>query len=243
MYNMKKEKYIRRSPRKNIAFYISLALCVAAVAGAAWNTYGSIDEYYEDDIAAESESDGTSEAEAANDEVSGVEYPESEQPEESRLEPSDENSEISSNVSEADAASRDSTESKRTFRPVSKGDIIKKYSPEDPVYSETMKDWRTHNGIDISGAQGTSVHAVQSGVVTEIKEDPLLGNVICIKSSTHEIYYCGMTNVSLVEEGANVSSGETIGYIGSIPSEVNDEPHLHLEATKDGEHIDPATLF
>ena len=47
MFSMKKEKIARKSPRKNISFYISLALCIAAVAGAAWNTYGSIDEYVE----------------------------------------------------------------------------------------------------------------------------------------------------------------------------------------------------
>ena len=34
MFSMKKEKIARKSPKKNISFYISLALCIAAVAGA-----------------------------------------------------------------------------------------------------------------------------------------------------------------------------------------------------------------
>ncbi len=237
MFNLKKEKYIRRSPGKNIAFYISLALCISAVAGAAWNTYGSVEEYSASDEAEQPSKAESSVLEAAK-EVSGEDYPEK----------ADESSALEKEESKAQSSDekpseKPSQESGRTYKPISKGDIIKTYSPEKPVYSETMKDWRTHNGIDISGAEGASVHAVESGIVSEIKQDPLLGNIICIKSSDHELSYCGMTNVSVVEEGVHVMAGETIGYIGTIPSEQNDEPHLHLEAFAGGEHIDPASLF
>lgn len=235
MFDLKKEKYIRRSPGKNIAFYISLALCISAVAGAAWNTYGSIEEYNVSDEPEQSITEESSVLEAAR-EVSGEDYPEKEEESSSP--------EVSKESSITEESSKiPSEETSRTYKPISKGDIIKAYSPEKPVYSETMKDWRTHSGIDISGAEGASVHAVESGTVSGIKQDPLLGNIICIKSSDHELYYCGMTNVSVVEEGVHVMAGETIGYIGSIPSEQNDEPHLHLEAFAGGKNIDPASLF
>ena len=241
MFSMKKEKYEKRSPKKNIAFYVSLALCIAAVAGAAWNTYGSIEENAEPYEESSQESSRAKTLEAAN-EVSGEKYEGSaivvSVPEESSGEES-----IKLLTPSMPESKEPSESSAKVYKPVEKGDVIKKYSPKDPIQSLTMKDWRTHNGIDISGAEGASVHAVESGIVSEIKQDPLLGNIICIKSSDHELSYCGMTNVSVVEEGVHVMAGETIGYIGTIPSEQNDEPHLHLEAFAGGEHIDPASLF
>lgn len=236
MYSMKKEKYLKRSPGKNIAFYISLTLCIAAVAGAAWNTYGTVEEYAEEDIVEQSSPGETSSVEAAN-EVSGVKYPDAEKSSDASQ------AESSAESSVQTSEKQESQETSRTFKPITKGDIIKPYSTENPVFSQTMKDWRTHSGIDISGVEGSPVHAVEAGVVSEIRQDPLLGNVIVVKSSKYELYYCGLTNVSLVEQGSHVAAGETIGYIGSIPSESEDEPHLHLEAKTGGKYTDPSDLF
>ena len=242
MFSMKKEKYEKRSPKKNIAFYVSLALCIAAVAGAAWNTYGSIEENAEPYEESSQESSRAKTLEAAN-EVSGEKYEGSaivvSVPEESSGE------ESIKLLTPSMPESKEPSESfAKVYKPVEKGDVIKKYSPKDPIQSLTMKDWRTHNGVDISAGQGTPVHAVLSGRVSSMYYDPMLGNVIVIESNGGYILrYCGVTNTSIAKEGNEVSAGETIGYIGEIPSEIKDESHLHLEAEINGEYADPTILF
>lgn len=255
MFSMKKEKQSRQSVRKNIAFYISLALCISAVAGAAWNTYGSVGETIEPETSAEESMSEASAVKAAN-EVSGQNYENSVKDEssvieislqeESNPEPKIDKTKLVT-VSVPEPSAQQSTENSantKVSKPIAKGDVIKMYSPKDPIKSETMKDWRTHNGVDISAGDGYPVHAVLSGRVKQMYYDPLLGNVICIESNGgYELFYCGVTNTSIAKEGNTVTAGETIGYIGHIPSEIKDEPHLHLEAKIKGEYIDPTILF
>ena len=251
MYSMKKEKNYRKSPRMNIGFYISLAVCIVAVAGAAWSTYGSIEEY--NDMSQETEVEQSSTVKVTE-EVSGQSYSRSE--ENSKQESSEskkevsktETSKVESSVSESNTNTKpavtEEVSTQNPSEPIAKGEIIKGFSPKDPIKSETMNDWRTHNGIDISADEGKPVHAVLSGKVTKMYSDPLLGNIIVIESSGgYELSYCGVTNTSIAKEGNAVNAGETIGYIGKIPSEISDESHLHLEAKLDGEYIDPKILF
>ena len=49
--------------------------------------------------------------------------------------------------------------------------IIKDYSNMSPVYSKTLGDWRTHNGIDFSGEAGGAVVAISYGKVISIYND------------------------------------------------------------------------
>ncbi len=251
MFSMKKEKIARKSPKKNISFYISLALCIAAVAGAAWNTYGSIDEYVAPEEESSQGSGSSSALEAAN-EVSGQKYEASEDessvievsvPEESKPESGPDKKELLT-PSMPEPSVREAASNAKVCKPIEKGDVIKMYSPKNPIRSDTMNDWRTHDGVDISAGEGSPVHAVLSGRVKQLYNDPLLGNVILIESNGgYVLRYCGVTNTSIAKEGCEVTAGETIGYIGIIPSESKDESHLHLEAEINGEAVDPTILF
>ncbi len=235
MFSMKKEKYFRRSPGKNIAFYISLALCISAVAGAAWTTYGSVNEY--DDPAPIVEKQEKSALDAAN-EMSGQKYESSVQDESKSDAQSSVPAQTASKAEESNAGNS------KISKPIAKGEILKPYSPKDPIHSETMNDWRTHPAVDITAKDGEPVHSVLSGRVSRIYTDPLLGNCITIESSGgYELLYSGVTNISLAREGSQVTAGETIGYIGQIPSESKDPTHLHLEAKLNSNPIDPTILF
>lgn len=52
------------------------------------------------------------------------------------------------------------------------GDIIKEYAKDKLVYSDTLKEWVTHAGIDIKAEKTTVVKASEEGTVKSIKNDP-----------------------------------------------------------------------
>ena len=63
------------------------------------------------------------------------------------------------------------------------GSLLKEYSVEVPVFSVTMEDYRTHNGIDIYVQKGERVLAAAAGTVKEIWEDPMMGTCMSISHS------------------------------------------------------------
>ncbi len=252
MLNMKNERNYKKSPKKNIGFYISLAVCLAAVAGAAWTTYGSIQEYTQP---SDENSIQESKNEKVNEEVSGQKYEKSEIEESSKPETSEIGTESSAKTSGSEQSSNKTEEASvqqtvaeeseaLTAEPIDKGEILKPFSLKNPIKSETMGDWRTHNGVDISAGEGTPVRAIMGGIVKDLYTDPLLGNVIAVEhSGGYESFYCGVTDTSIARKGDNVKAGDTIGYVGKIPSESKDKSHLHLEVKLDGNNMDPTLIY
>ena len=125
--------------------------------------------------------------------------------------------------------------------PVS-GRIIKDYSADDLVYSETMKDWRAHCGVDIGANPDTIVTAIKDGTLKKVYEDSLLGTTVVLHHSDGGIdsVYSNLKDVSDLPIGSEIKMGDTLGKVGSSAvSEQNDEPHLHFEIRKDNEPLDP----
>ena len=48
------------------------------------------------------------------------------------------------------------------------------------MYSETLKEWITHLGIDIKAEKATVVKAAEAGTVKSIKNDPRYGLTVII---------------------------------------------------------------
>ena len=119
-------------------------------------------------------------------------------------------------------------------------EISKDYSNGELVYSDTMKDWRTHNGIDISASKNDQVMAVNDGTVLKVYTDPLWGGIVEIDHGNSIISrYCGVTAASHIKEGSSVQMGQEIGTCSTIPLESVDKLHLHFEVTVDGKIVDP----
>lgn len=116
--------------------------------------------------------------------------------------------------------------------------LVKEFSDGKAVYSDTMADFRTHDGADFAGESGDKVVAVSAGKVTEVKEDALWGKTITIDHD-HGITstYCGVT--ATVKEGDTVKAGDAIGVLSDIPCELLSGHHLHLEIAVNGETVDP----
>ena len=112
---------------------------------------------------------------------------------------------------------------------------------EELVYSPTLGDWRTHNGVDIAAQQGTTVLAASAGAVLSVTDDPLMGTTVVIQhSGGYETTYANLQAEPAVETGDTVSAGQTIGAVGTTAAaEAAQGAHLHFSVAKDGEAVDP----
>lgn len=109
------------------------------------------------------------------------------------------------------------------------------------VYNKTLKQWRTHNGVDFMVDKGTEVMAVLGGKVAKIQNTTLEGTVITIEQSDGvTTYYKSLSADVKVAEGDTVKTGDVIGTVDNTMSiEKNEGVHLHLEMMKDGAYLDP----
>ena len=123
--------------------------------------------------------------------------------------------------------------------------IIKDYSNMNPVYSKTMGDWRTHNGIDFTGEEGSAVVAISYGEVIAIYDDAIFGTCVLIDHGNGvTAKYCGLNKETLtVEENSTVEIETVIGYLGEVPGEKMEGNHLHFEITHNGEIVEPLELM
>ncbi len=124
------------------------------------------------------------------------------------------------------------------------GEIIAHYSPDQPVYSYTLKDWRTHSGIDIAAAAGTHVLNVSEGVVETVSTDDLMGNLVVVRHTDGKVSrYASLESVA-VQEGQMLQKGDTIGTVGkSMLLECGETDHLHYELWQEDQPTDPSFLF
>ncbi|MBQ7935579.1 MAG: M23 family metallopeptidase [Clostridia bacterium] len=124
------------------------------------------------------------------------------------------------------------------------GEIIAHYSPDHPIYSYTLKDWRTHSGIDIAAAEGTNVLNVCEGVVESVTEDDLMGNMAVVRHTDGKISRYASLGSIAVQEGQMVAKGDPIGTVGkSMLLECGETDHLHYELWEEDKPIDPSFLI
>lgn len=138
--------------------------------------------------------------------------------------------------------SKKETKKDPTFTKPIEGEISKEYAKDNLVYSETLKEWTTHLGIDIKAERASVVKASADGTVKYIKNDPRYGLTIIIEHSNgFETRYCNLLTTEFVSEGEEVKAGQTIGTVGdSAVYEIVDESHLHFEILKNGENLNPS---
>lgn len=130
------------------------------------------------------------------------------------------------------------------FAPPTTGKAIKDFSEGEMVKSETMGDWRVHNGTDFSANTGDNVFAVQNCTVTSVDKDEMWGVTVTILCpGDMYVKYCGLEDSVKLKKGDKVAKGGIIGAAGTIPSEYADEPHIHIETVVNGEAINPLTAL
>lgn len=125
------------------------------------------------------------------------------------------------------------------------GEELAAFSMEELRYSETLADWRTHDGVDIAAPDGTQVLAACSGTVLSVTDDDLMGTtVVLAHDDGYETTYANLRADPAVAPEQYVSAGQVIGAVGtSSLAESAAEAHLHFAVTKDGRPIDPKTFL
>ena len=130
----------------------------------------------------------------------------------------------------------------RTVLPPVSGETLAAYSVSSLAYNATTRDWRTHNGIDLAAAQGTSITAAEAGTVSAVYTDDYLGTTVEIRhDSGYTTVYANLEENPAVSVGQSVLAGDVIGTVGtSALLEVGQAPHLHFAVFRDGVSVDPA---
>lgn len=146
----------------------------------------------------------------------------------------------------AAAGSEEDTEDKAdSILMPAEGEIVKDYSEQGLVYSETLNQYLVHKAVDISTSAGAMVIAVEDGTVTSVEEDDRYGLTVVIAhgDGLETSYSClGEAQVSI---GDVVSGGDVIGTVGEEGClfESAEGPHLHFETLKDGLATDPHKIW
>ena len=119
--------------------------------------------------------------------------------------------------------------------------VERAHSYDTLSYDQTLRDWRTHEGIDIIAELGAPVVAAHSGSVESIVQDSLYGTVVTVShgDGTRTIY-ANLAENPPVTVGDWIDCGTTIGSVGSTAlCEISQTSHLHFAITVNGTAADP----
>ena len=107
-----------------------------------------------------------------------------------------------------------------------------------PIYHEM----RFHAGEDIGAPSGTPILAADSGMATVIADNGNgYGNYIMINHGGGRVTLYAHMSAFAISNGATVSQGQVIGYVGSTGNSTG--PHLHFEVRVNGATTDPKSYF
>lgn len=124
---------------------------------------------------------------------------------------------------------------------------VGEYDNNAIVFSETFRDYRVHDGIDIAAELGADVAAFAAGTVKSVYDDALMGKVVEIDHGGGLVSVYKNLSEDIpesVKAGASVATGDVIGKIGATAvAESASEPHLHFEVCFNEASIDPTTYF
>lgn len=109
------------------------------------------------------------------------------------------------------------------------------------VYNSSLKQWRTHNGVDFLAEKGVEVSAIYGGTVKSVQNTTLEGTVIVVEQNDGiTTTYKSLGAEAKVAEGDKVNAGDVLGTVDvTMLTEKKEGAHLHLEMKKDGVYVSP----
>jgi murein DD-endopeptidase MepM/ murein hydrolase activator NlpD len=128
--------------------------------------------------------------------------------------------------------------------PVANSTVGKGFSNTVLVWSSTLNQYQTHEGMDFFADAGSQVKAVKAGTVHSVTSDPLNGKTVTV-SHGDGLYtvYCSLSDVA-VSAGQAVTTETVLGLVStSLLSEAGEGAHLHFEVLENAVKVDPADYF
>lgn len=152
--------------------------------------------------------------------------------------------EIQENVVKQPEVKKEEKVPNPTFIKPVEGEISVEFAKDTLIYSNTLKEWVTHMGVDIKADKATVVKASAEGTVKSIKNDPRYGITVVVEHvNGFKTIYSNLLTAEFVSEGENVKKGQTLGTVGNTATfEIADASHLHFEMQKNDTNLDP-TLY
>jgi murein DD-endopeptidase MepM/ murein hydrolase activator NlpD len=235
-------------------FYVALAVCLVGAGAASWvavnKTMKGLDSVTSDDFGlsftASEEAGLTGTAEESTPSATIVGRNESEIPIESSASSASRpsSSQESTNSEGTESSQKASTKPEQSqtllyILPVS-GNFLNDYSHGELVKSQTLNDWRTHDGIDIAAEEGTIVGAAADGTVVSAYQDALWGSIVIIAHADGcQSVYAALASELLVSKGDTVRVDQPIGSVGIADAESDLPPHVHFGIRRAGIYTDP----
>ena len=128
--------------------------------------------------------------------------------------------------------------------PVS-GQVERRHDKNVLTYDATMRDWRTHDGVDIAADAGTIVSAAADGTVYTVYDDDTMGVTVVIRHEDgYTSSYACLAEEVAVKPGDVVTMGQAIGAVGQTAlMESAIGHHLHFSVTLNDESISPTEFL
>ena len=114
----------------------------------------------------------------------------------------------------------------------------------DFLYPRFNPEYRPHQGTDIFAAEGTPVRASEDGTV-RFTEGGISGKAYYLYTGSGTYYFgCHLVAFADLPNGASVSQGQIVGYVGDTGDAAGGPPHLHFEIHPGGgAAVDPKGIL
>ena len=121
------------------------------------------------------------------------------------------------------------------------GELERLHDVQALHYDVTLRDWRTHDGVDILAPLGETVVAARGGLVQSVEEDGLYGTVVTVDHGDGSLAcYANLAAQPAVSAGDRIGTGDVIGAVGTTAlCEIGQATHLHFAMAIDGVSVDP----
>ena len=98
-----------------------------------------------------------------------------------------------------------------------------------------------HGGTDVRASYGTPIKAARGGTVMTSTYNSSYGNYVVVLHDNGESTLYAHMSKRAVSEGATVTQGQTVGYVGSTGSSTGN--HLHYEIRVNGTRVDALNYY